>query len=82
MPLLSSLELPIIDSNSVIYISVKRLSVIINLNKLVFNVVFKPIIELSLKRVRSLVDLKNKLLKSRGIFDSRFSLTKVIKILL
>ncbi len=82
MPLLSSLKLLIIDSNSIVYISVKRFSVIIDLNKLIFNVVFKSIIESSLKRIRSLVNFESKLLELRGIFDSRFSLAKVIKILL
>ncbi len=77
-----SLELPIIDSDSVVYIGVERPSVTIDLNKLVFNVVFKPIIESSLKHVGSLVDPKGKLLELRGILDSRLSLAKVIKILL
>ncbi len=77
-----SLELPIIDSDSVVYIGVECLSVTIDLNKLVLNVVFKPIVESSLKHVRSLVDLKSKLLESKGILDSRLSLAKVIKILL
>ena len=82
MPLLSSLKLPIIDSNSVVYIGVKCLSVTIDLNKLVLNVVLKSIVESSLKRVKSLVNFESKLSKLRGIFDSRFSLAKVIKILL
>ena len=82
MPLLSSLELPIIDSNSVVYIGVKCPSVIIDLNKLVFNVVFKSIIESSLKYVGSLVNFEGELSKSRGILDSRLSLAEVIKILL
>ncbi len=68
--LLLSLELPIIDSDGVIYIGVKRLSITIDLNKLVFNVVFKSIVESSLKHVRSLVDPKGKLLESRSVLDS------------
>ncbi len=82
LPLLSSLELPIIDSDSVIHIGVERLSVTIDLNKLVLNVVLKSIVESSLKRVRSLVNPKSKLSKSKGILDSRLSLVEVIKILL
>ncbi len=82
MLLLSSLELTIVDSDSVIYIGVERFSVTIDLNKLVFNVVLKSIVESSLKRVRSLVDSKGKLSESRDILDSRLSLAKVIKILL
>ncbi len=70
LPLLSSLELPIVDSNNVVHISVKRLSVSIDLNKLVFNVVLKSIIESSLKHVGSLVNFEGKLLESRGILDS------------
>ncbi len=70
LPLLSSLKLPIVDNNSVVHIGVERLSVIIDLNKLVFNVVLKSIIESSLKRVKSLVDPKGKLSESRGILDS------------
>ena len=77
-----SLKLPIINSNNVVYIDVKRLSVIIDLNKLVFNVIFKSIVESSFKRVRSLVNLEGKLLELRGILDSRLSLAKVVKILL
>ena len=77
-----SLELLIINSDSVVYIGVKRSSVTIDLNKLVFNVVFKSIVEASFKRVKSLVDFKSKLLKLKGIFDSWLSLAKVIKILL
>ena len=82
LPLLLSLELPIVDSDSVVHIDVERLNVTIDLNKLVFNVVFKSIIESSFKYIGSLVDLKGKLLESRGILDSRLSLAKVIKILL
>ncbi len=82
LPLLLSLELSIVDSNSIVHIGVKRLSVTIDLDKLVFNVVFKSIIESSLKRVRSLVNFESKLLESRGILDSRFSLAKVVEILL
>ncbi len=82
LPLLLSFELPIIDSDSIVHIDVKRLSVTISLNKLVFNVVFKSIVELSLKRVGSLVNFKGKLSESRSILDSRLSLAKVIKILL
>ncbi len=82
MLLLSSLELPIVDSDSVIHIGVKRPSVTIDLNKLVLNVVLKSIVESSLKRVRSLVNPKGKLLESRDILDSRLSLAEVIKILL
>ncbi len=82
MLLLLSLKLPIIDSNSVVYISVKCPSVIIDLNKLVFNIVFKSIVESSLKRVKSLVNFKSKLLELRSILDSRFSLAKVVKVLL
>ncbi len=82
LPLLSSLELPIIDSDGVVYIGVERFSVTIDLNKLVLNVVFESIVESSLKRVRSLVDLKGKLSESRGILDSRLGLAKVVKILL
>ena len=77
-----SLELPIIDSDSVVYIGVKRPSVTIDLNKLVLNVVFKSIVESSLKRVRSLVNLEGKLSESRGILDSQLSLAEVVKILL
>ncbi len=82
LPLLSSLELPIVDSDSVIYISVKRPSVTIDLNKLVLNVVLKSIVESSLKRVGSLVNLKGKLLESKGILDSQLSLAEVVKVLL
>ncbi len=82
LPLLLSLELPIIDNNSVVYISVKYPSVTIDLNKLVLNVVFKSIVESSLKRVRSLVNSKSKLSESRSILNSRFSLAEVIKVLL
>ncbi len=82
MPLLSSLELPIVDSDSVVYIGVERLSVTIDLNKLVFNVVLKSIVESSLKRVGSLVNLEGKLSESRGILDGRLGLAEVIKILL
>ncbi len=82
LPLLSSLELPIIDSDSVIYIGVKRLSVTVGLDKLVLNVVFKSIIESSLKRVRSLVNSEGKLSESRGILDGRLGLAEVVKILL
>ncbi len=77
-----SLELLIVNSDSVIYIGVKRLSVIIDLNKLVFNIVFKSIVKSSLKYVGSLVNLESKLLESRGILDSQLSLAEVIKILL
>ncbi len=70
LPLLSSLELPIVDSNSVVHIGVKRLSVTIGLNKFILNVVLKSIVESSLKHVRSLVNLKGKLSESRGILDS------------
>ncbi len=80
--LLSSLELPIVDSDNIVYIDVECLSVTIDLNKLVFNVVLKPIVESSLKRIKSLVDFEGKLSESRGILDSRLSLAKVIKILL
>ncbi len=80
--LLLSLELPIIDSNSVVHIGVKRPNVIIDLNKLVFDVVLKSIVEASLKYVRSLVDFEGKLLESRGILDGRLSLAKVVEILL
>ncbi len=82
MLLLSSFELPIVDSDSVVHIGVKRLSVTIGLNKLVFNVVLKSIVESSLKRVESLVNLEGKLLESGGILDSRLSLAEVVKILL
>ena len=82
MPLLLSLELPIVDSNSVVHIDVKRLNITIDLNKLVFNVVFKFIVKSSLKHVESLVDLESKLLESRSVFDSRLSLAKVVEILL
>ncbi len=82
MPLLSSLELPIIDSDSVVYIGVKYSSVTIDLNKLVLNVVLKSIVESSLKRVRSLVNLKGKLSELRGILDSQLSLAEVVKVLL
>ncbi len=82
LPLLSSLELPIIDSDNVVYIDVKRLNVSIDLNKLVLNVVLKSIIESSFKRVRSLVNLEGKLLESGGILDSRLSLAEVVKVLL
>ncbi len=68
--LLSSFELLIIDSNSVVYIGVKRLSITVGLNELVLNVVLKSIVESSLKRVKSLVNLKGKLLESRGILNS------------
>ncbi len=68
--LLLSLELLIIDSNSVVHIGIKCLSVTIGLNKLVFDVVLKSIIEVSFKRVRSLIDPKSKLLESRSILDS------------
>ncbi len=80
--LLLSLELPIINSNNVVYIGIKHLSVIVNLNKLVLNIVLKSIIELSLKRIRSLVNFESKLLESRSILDSRLSLIKVVKVLL
>ena len=82
MPLLLSLELPIIDSDSVIHIGVERLSVTIDLDKLVLNVVFESIVESSFKRVGSLVDFEGKLLESRGIFNGRLSLAKVVEILL
>ncbi len=82
LPLLSSLELTIVDSNGVVYIGVERFSVTIDLDKLVLNVVFESIVESSLKRVRSLVDLEGKLLESRGILDGRLSLAKVVEILL
>ncbi len=77
-----SLELPIIDSDSVIYIGVKYPNVTIDLNKLILNVVFKSIVESSLKHIRSLVNLESKLSESKGILDSRLSLVEVIKVLL
>ena len=82
MPLLASLKLPIIDSNSVVYIGIKRFSIIINLNKLIFNIIFKSIVESSFKHVKSLVNFKGKLLELKSILDSRLSLAKIIKILL
>ncbi len=82
LPLLSSLELPIIDGDSVVHIGVKRLSVTIDLNKLVLDVVLKSIVESSLKRVGSLVNPKGKLSESRGILDGRLSLAEVVEILL
>ncbi len=69
LPLLSSLELSIIDSDSVVYISVKCPSVTIDLNELVLDVVLKSIVESSLKRVGSLINPKGKLSESRGILD-------------
>ena len=82
MPLLSSLELLIIDGNSVVYVGVKCSSVTIDLNKLVFNIVLKSIVESSLKRIKSLVNLESKLLELRGILNSRLSLAKVVEVLL
>ncbi len=82
LPLLSSFELLIVDSDSVVYIGIKRLSITISLNKLVLNVVLKSIVESSLKRVGSLVNPKSKLLELKSIFDSRLSLAEVVKILL
>ena len=46
--LLALFKLLIVNSNSVIYILIKCLSVIVNLNKFVLNVVLKAIIEASL----------------------------------
>ncbi len=82
LPLLSSLELTIVDSDGVIHIDVERFSITIDLDKLVLDVVLKSIVESSLKHVGSLVDPEGKLSESRGILDSRLSLAKVIKILL
>ena len=82
LPLLSSLELPIVDGDSVVHIGVKRLSVTVGLDKLVLDVVLKSIVESSLKRVRSLVNPEGKLSESRGILDSRLGLAEVIEILL
>ena len=80
--LLSSLELPIIDSDSVVHIGVKRLSVTVSLDKLVFDVVLKSIIESSLKRVGFLVNPEGKLSESRGILDGRLGLAEVVEVLL
>ncbi len=82
MPLLSFLELPIVDGDSIVHIGVKRLNVTIGLNKLILNVVLKSIVESSLKRVGSLVNLEGKLSELRGILDSRLSLAEVVEILL
>ncbi len=82
LPLLSSLELPIVDGDGVVHVGVKRPGVTIDLDKLVFNVVLESIVESSLKRVGSLVNFEGKLLESRDILDSRLSLAEVVKILL
>ena len=68
--LLLSFELSIIDRNSIIYIRVERLLIPIDLNELVLNIVLKSVIELSLERIRSLIDSEYKLLELRGILDS------------
>ena len=82
LPLLSSLELPIVDSDSVVHIGVKRLGVTVGLDKLVLDVVLESIVESSLKRVGSLVNPEGKLSESRGILDGRLSLAEVVEILL
>ena len=48
MALLALFELLIVDSNSVVYILIKRLSVTVDLNKLVLDVVLKAVVEASL----------------------------------
>ena len=63
-------ELLIVDRNSVVYILIKRLSIAVDLDKLVLNVVLEAVIEASLQGVLSLLDSKGKLLKLQGILDS------------
>ena len=70
LSLLLSLELPVIDRNSSIYIRVERLGITIGLNELVFNVILKSIVKLPLKHVRSLVYPERKLSELRGVIDS------------
>ncbi len=48
LALLALFKLPIIDSNSVVYILIEYLSVTVDLNKLVLNIVLKAIVEASL----------------------------------
>ncbi len=43
--LLALFELPIVDSNSVVYILIKCLSIIVDLDKLVLNVVLESVVE-------------------------------------
>ncbi len=61
LALLSSLELLVVDSNSSVHILIERLNVLVGFNKLVLNVVLKPIIETPLKYVLSPLDSKRKL---------------------
>ncbi len=70
LALLALFELPIIDSNSVVYILIKRLSIAVDLDKLVLNVVLEAVIEASLQGVLSLLDSEGKLPKSQGVLDS------------
>ncbi len=68
--LLSSFELAIVDRNSIIYIRVERLFVLIDLNEFILNVILKSVVEPSLKRVGSLIDSEYELSELRGILDS------------
>ena len=70
LSLLSSLELPVIDRDSSIYIRVERLGIAVGLDKLVFNVVLKSIVKLSLKYIGSLVYPERELSELRGILNS------------
>ena len=70
LALLALFKLPIIDSNSIVYILVKRLSITVNLNKLVLNVVLKAVVEVSLQGILSLLDSKGKLLKLQSVLNS------------
>ena len=69
LPLLPSLELPVIDRNSSVYIYVERLYISVGLDKFVLNVLLQPVVEPSLKCVRSLMNPERKLPEFRGILD-------------
>jgi len=70
LSLLLSFELSVVDRDSGVYVRVKRLRVPVSLNKLVLNVVLKPVVKLPLKRVRSLIDPECKLPELQGILNS------------
>ncbi len=70
LALLALFELPIVDSNSVVYILIERLSVAVDLDKLVLDVVLEAVVEASLQGVLSLLDSEGELPKSQGVLDS------------
>ncbi len=70
MALLALFKLPIVDSNSVVHILIERLSVTVDLDKLVLDVVLEAVVEASLQGVLSLLDSEGELLKLQGVLDS------------